>query len=142
MTAEDSKALYRRWFEEVVTQRKLELAPELLAPGYQLHFPGMPGPLDAAGHLQLLSGFQTAFPDWQESIEDVVAEGDRVVIRVTGTGTHQGEFQDIPATGRSVRASGCGIARIVNGRIAETWAFYDAAGMMQQLGATAAPTQA
>jgi steroid delta-isomerase-like uncharacterized protein len=139
VSAEENKALYRRWFEEVVTGRNLALADELLAPDYVLHFPGFPGPVDREGHKQLLMMFHHGFPDWRETIDDVVAEGDRVVIRVTGSGTHRGEFQGIPPTDRQVTATGIGIGRIENGRIAESWAAYDALGMMQQLGVVPEP---
>lgn len=135
MTAPNSnKALYRRWFEDVVSAGDLGLADELLAPGYRLHFPGMPAPLDGDGHKALVMQFRAAFPDWTETVEDVVAEGDRVVIRVTGQGTHEGEFQGMAPTGRRVSASGVGIARMAGGRIAEAWAAYDALGLLGQLG--------
>jgi steroid delta-isomerase-like uncharacterized protein len=138
MSPEENKALYRRWFEDVVSRRDPALAAQLLATDYRLHFPGMPGPVDADGHLQLLQAFWAAFPDWRETVDDVVAEGDRVVVRVTGRGTHNGPFQGLPPTGRRVTATGMGIARIVDERIAETWAEYDALGLMQQLGAVPA----
>lgn len=137
MSVDANKALYRRWFEEVVTGGDLELADQLLTEDYALHLSGLPGPVDRAGHKQLVAMFRSAFPDWVESVEDVIAENDRVVVRVTGTGTHRGEFQGIPPTGRSVRAAGVGICRIVGGRIAEAWGSYDALGMMRQLGAPA-----
>ena len=140
MSTEENKALYRRWFEEVVSGGNLELADQLLAPDYVLHFPGVPGPVDSEGHKQLVMMFRNAFPDWHESVDDVIAEGDRVVIRVTGRGTHESEFQGIPATGEQVSATGIGIGRIEGGRIAESWAAYDALGLMQQLGAV--PQQA
>jgi steroid delta-isomerase-like uncharacterized protein len=135
MSTEANKALYRRWFEEVVSGGNLDFADQLLAPGYVLHFPGVPGPVDSEGHKQLVMMFRNAFPDWHESVDDVIAEGDRVVIRVTGRGTHHGEFQGAPATGEQVSATGIGIGRIDGGRIAESWAAYDALGLMQQLGA-------
>jgi steroid delta-isomerase-like uncharacterized protein len=139
MATEANKALYRRWFEEVVTERNLALADELLAADYALHFPGMPGPLDRDGHKQLLMMFHTAFPDWQERVDDVIAEGDKVVIRVTGTGTHEGDFQGIPPSHARVTATGVGIGRIANGRIVESWAAYDALGLLQQIGAIPTP---
>jgi predicted ester cyclase len=141
VSTEANKTLYRRWFEEVVTGRDLALADELLAADYALHFPGMP-PMDGEGHKQLLGMFHAAFPDWRETVDAVVAEGDLVVIRVTGSGTHEGAFQGIPPTHRRVSATGVGIGRIVDGRIAETWAEYDALGMLQQLGAVPAPAAA
>lgn len=139
MSVEENKALYRRWFEEVVNDGDLALADELLAPDYRLHFPGAPQPFDRDGHKQLVMMFRTGFPDWIETVDEVIAEADKVVIRVTGRGTHEGEFQGIPPTGASVTATGVGIGRIENGRIAESWAAYDALGLMQQLGAVPAP---
>jgi predicted ester cyclase len=119
--------------DNVVTGGDLALADELLGPGYRLHFPGMPEPLDAEAHKGLVMMFRAAFPDWVETVEDVIAEDDKVVIRVTGRGTHEGEFQGIPPTGRQVAATGVGIGRIEDGRIVEAWAAYDALGLMQQL---------
>lgn len=142
MTTDENKTLYRRWFEEVVNGGNLELADRLLAPDYVLHFPGVPSPVDGEGHKQLVIMFRNAFPDWRETVDDVIAEGDRVVIRVTGSGTHRGAFQGIPPTGKQVTATGVGIGRIENGRIAETWAAYDALGLMQQLGGVPAPEKA
>jgi predicted ester cyclase len=142
VSVEENKALYRRWFEEVVTGGNLALADELLAPGYVLHFPGLPGPVDREGHKRLVTMFRVAFPDWRESVDDVIAEGDKVVIRVRGSGTHEGEFQGIPPSRARVTATGIGIGRLANGRIAEAWAAYDALGLMQQIGAVPAPGQA
>jgi steroid delta-isomerase-like uncharacterized protein len=139
MSLEQNKQLYRRWFEEVVNGGDLALADELLASSYILHFPGAPGPVDRHGHKQLVMMFRSAFPDWRESVEDVIAEDDKVVIRVTGRGTHEGEFQGVPPTGTQVTATGIGIGRIEDGRIAEAWAAYDALGLMQQLGAVPGP---
>jgi steroid delta-isomerase-like uncharacterized protein len=133
MSLDENAALYRRWFEDVVSGGNLELADEVLADNYVLHFPGMPGPLDRAGHKQLVRMFRTAFPDWVETVEDVIAQDDKVVIRVTGTGTHRSTFEGIAPTSRPVKAAGVGIARITGGRIAEAWGFYDALGLMQQL---------
>lgn len=135
---ERNKAIYRRWFDDVVSGRDLALADELLSPDYRLHFPGLPAPLDRDGHKALLAAFHAAFPDWTETVEDVIGEGDRVVIRVTGSGTHRGEFQGIAPTGRRVTATGVGIGRIEQSRIAEAWGAYDALGLLDQLGAAKA----
>jgi steroid delta-isomerase-like uncharacterized protein len=138
---EANKALYRRWFEEVVSRGDLALADDLLASDYVLHFPGAPAPVDREGHKGLVAMFRAGFPDWVETVDDVIAEGDRVVIRVTGRGTHEGEFQGVPPTGNPVTATGIGIGRIADGRIAEAWAAYDALGLTQQLGALPASGQ-
>jgi steroid delta-isomerase-like uncharacterized protein len=126
----------------VVSGGDLALADALLADGYALHFPGLPGPVDRAGHKGLVAAFRAGFPDWRETVEDVIAEGARVVVRVTGRGTHRGAFQGLPTTGRAVTATGIGIGRIAGGRIAEAWAAYDALGLLQQLGALPAPAAA
>lgn len=139
MSIEENKALFRRWFEDVVNDNDYSAIDELLAPDYQSHFPGAP-PVDRDGHKGMIELFAGAFPDWKEQIHDVIAEGDKVVIRVTAGGTHEGEFQGIDATGKVVTITGIGIARIENGRIAESWWDFDAIGLMQQLGAIPAPT--
>src|SRR5688500_9107480 len=108
-SVEDSKRLYRRWFEEVVSGGDLALADELLAPCYDLNLPRMPEPLDREVHKAMVMMFRTAFPDWDGTVEDVIAEGDKVVNRVTGSGTQEGEFQGIPPTGAQVPARGVGI---------------------------------
>ena len=141
MGTEANKSCYRRWFEEVINQRRGDLVDELLTADYRLHFPGMP-PVDADGHRLLLQGFLAGFEDWREQVDVLVAEGDRVVAWVTGTGTHTGDFQGIPATGRRVRVTGVGMGRIADGRIAEAWACFDALGMLQQLGAAPEPVPA
>jgi ketosteroid isomerase-like protein len=133
MSANENKALYRRWFEQVVNTGDLELADVLLAPEYTLHFPGLPGPADRRVHKELVTMFRAGFPDWVETVEDLIAEGDRVVARVVGRGTHLGEFQGISPTGTQVEAHGIGIGRIADGRIVESWAAYDALGLLQQL---------
>jgi steroid delta-isomerase-like uncharacterized protein len=136
---DEHKALFRRWFEEVVTGGRLDVADELLSPDYRLHLPGSTEPVDAGAHKRLVATFRSAFPDWTESVEDAIAEGDKVVLRVTGRGAHQGAFDGVPATGRVVTVTGIGIARVHDGRIAEAWAAYDALGLMQQVGAIPAP---
>jgi ketosteroid isomerase-like protein len=136
---ERNKALYRRWFTDVVSRGDMAAAQELLAADYRLHFPGMPGPVDRDGHLRLVAMFRSGFPDWVETVEDVVAEDDRVVARVVGRGTHLGKFQGVRPTGRQVSATGIGIGRVVGGQIVESWAAYDALGLLEQL---QAPDQA
>lgn len=128
-----NKELYRRWFTDVVSGGDLAAADGLLSADYRLHFPGFPEPVDREGHKGLVAAFRSGFPDWVETIEDVLAEDDRVVARVLGQGTHLDEFQGVEATGRHVAASGIGIARIADGCIVESWAAYDAQGLPAQL---------
>jgi steroid delta-isomerase-like uncharacterized protein len=130
---QQNKDLYRRWFTDVVSRGDLAAAEEILSGDYRLHFPGFPGPIDRDGHKSLVQLFRTGFPDWVETIGDLIAEDDRVVARVLGHGTHLGEFQGVEATGRHVSATGMGIARIADGQIVEAWAAYDAQGLLDQL---------
>jgi steroid delta-isomerase-like uncharacterized protein len=87
----------------------------------------------------LLRPFFAAFPDIQMTIEDLVAESDRVVARYTWRGTQRGPFQGLPPTGRSVAVAGTGIFRLMDGRIAEEWWQEDLLGLMAQLGALPVP---
>jgi hypothetical protein len=93
-------------------------------------------------HKQLLLAFRAAFPDQHVSIDDLVAEGDKVVNRATYTGTHRGEFQGISPTGKRFTISGINISRIADGKIAEDWTVLDLVGMLQQIGAMPAPETA
>lgn len=139
MSTEDNKALFRRWFDEVVNKNEYAVVEELLAPGYRTHMPGAPE-LDRDGHRGMVEQFAAAFPDWQERVEDIIADGDRVVGRMTAWGTHEGEFQGIAPTGKTVTITGIGIMRIEDGQIAESWWEFDAIGLMTQVGAIPAPT--
>ena len=142
--SEENKAILRRVTDEVFTQGNLDVVDELFSPDYVLYDPGVPG-----GELrstesfkqQWVSMFRTAFPDLQPSVEDQVAEGDKVVTRYTGRGTHQGELMGIPPTGNEVVVSGTIMSPVSDGRIEEEWNNFDALGMMQQLGVIPPPGQ-
>ena len=136
---EANKAVARRFFTEVWGGGSEAVAQELLADSYVGHMTGAPAPLDRAGWLSFFRDFRIAFPDAQFTIEDMIAEGDRVVMRLTMRGTHRGVFNGIPATGKSVVVVGTSIERIVDGRIVEGWVTNDALGMLQQLGALPGP---
>ena len=133
MSTEDNKALVRRFYEEGV--HNPALFDELLAPTYVLHLPGSPQPISGIEHAkQLMAVYTSAFPDLQTTTEDMVAEGDKVAIRNTWRGTHQGAFQGLPPTGKPVTFTGIDIYHIVDGKITEQWAELDALSLMQQLG--------
>jgi steroid delta-isomerase-like uncharacterized protein len=102
----------------------------------QDHDPAVPGlPPGPAGLKPIIAGFRAAFPDLQVTVEDQIAEGDKVVTRYTMRGTHQGAFMGLPPTGKHVTVSGIQIERVVQGQIVEHWRKSDDLGMMQQLGA-------
>ncbi len=141
MSTEDNKVLVHRFFEELQNQGNLAVTDELIAPEHVHHFPDedIHGP---DGVKQLVKGLRTIFPDWHISTDDVIAEGDKVVVRFTIHGTHQGEGMDIPPTGKRVVYTGIDIFRIADGKIVERWGEVDALGLLQQLGVIPAPGQA
>lgn len=137
--SEENKAVSRRVLEESFNQGNLAVIDELVSADYVDHDlpPGLPdGP---EGFKQLVAMYRAAFPDVQMAIEDVVAEGDKVVIRWTARGTHQGELMGIPPTNKQVTVTGIDINRLAGGKMAEHWGNFDQMGMMQQLGVIPSP---
>lgn len=122
---------------EALHRRDLDAVRAKMAPHARFHG-WAPEPLDADGHRAFMSAILTAFPDSQFLVDDVIAEGDKVAVRHHLQGTHQAEFQGIPATGRQVDVGAVVIFRIENGQVAEAWLNADIMGMMQQLGAVPA----
>ena len=139
---EDNKALNRRFVEEVINEGNLDAIDELLDPGVVDHAAPPGVPTGREGAKQFFAIVRSAFPDLHHTIEDMIAEGDKVVMRSTWSGTHQEEFMGIPATGRRVRVSAIDISRVADGRIVEHWEQSDALGLMQQLGVIPPPEQA
>ena len=141
MSVEEHKAIQRRVYE-LFSGGNLEALEEVIAPDAVDHNaqPGLAAGL--AGVRQTLGMFRAAFPDLRFTAEDLLAEGDRVATRVTATGTHRGEFQGLPPTGKQVTISGIEIVRIANGKVVERWGQFDFLGLLQQLGAIPAPGQA
>jgi steroid delta-isomerase-like uncharacterized protein len=129
---ETNKATMQYMFDEAFANRNLALIDELFAADFIMHDPVYPiiGP---EGYKQSGAMYFMGFPDLQITIEDMIAEGDKVAIPWTQTGTHTGEFMGIPATGRQMTMAGISIFRFADSKIVEIWASYDAMGMMQQL---------
>jgi predicted ester cyclase len=98
--------------------------------------------MDLAGMEQITPAFFTAFPDTHYTLEDLIAEGDKVVWRYTFRGTHRGDFMGIPATGKVVTGTSIVISRIAGGKCVEEWGSSDLLGLMQQLGAIPQMAQA
>ncbi len=94
---------------------------------------------DVQQHLARMRAVRSAFPDLRLTIEDQIAEGDKVITRVTFRGTHRGEFRGIAPTGKQVEYSGIAIDRIANGKIVEMWHLSDGLGLLQQIGAAPSP---
>ena len=131
---EANKVIARRVIEEVINQKNLALADELFATDHVLYIVGSPDIHGPEGFKQFFTMYFAALPDLHFSIDDVIAEGDKVIIRATILGTHQGEFMGIPPTGKQLTLTGMTINRIASGKIVESWSVYDALGMMEQIG--------
>lgn len=129
-----NKVLVRRFFDEVWSTGDLSRRDAFLAAGYAGHIAGSVEPIDRDGWSAWFRGFRIAFPDARFTVEDMLAEGDRVAARLTMRGTHLGPLGGVPATGRPVVVSGMSIERIADGRIIEGWNENDGLGMLGQLG--------
>ncbi len=138
MSIAENKALACRSFE-AFNQRDLSAADEIYAPSYVLHSPIAPSdlPIGSEGVRQQHADYLAAFPDAQITIEDLIADGDRVAVRVTVRGTHQGTFLGMAPTGRWVALEAITIYRVDAGKIVEDWTIADIPGLLQQLGASA-----
>src|SRR5690242_14217181 len=135
MSVETNKTLARRYFDEVLNQKRGDVLEDYETPDYMnnLFPPGAPqGPEGERFTLRL---FQQAFSDFRVIVEDLVAEGDRVAARWRFTGTHDGEFQGLPATGRHVDVGGINIFRVRDGKLCANWVSLDMLGLLQQVGA-------
>ena len=133
MSSEQNKALLERYIEEVWHKENPGALDAFLAPDYQRHRSPHAPPLNLADQKQLLKGFRAAFPDIAITVEDVIAEGDKIAFRSTMHGTHQGEILGIAPTGRAVTFSLLDIIRIQDGKIAEQWGGPDLYDLARQL---------
>jgi steroid delta-isomerase-like uncharacterized protein len=128
----ENEAIVRRFYDEVVNQRNLTLAATVLSPDYVEHLNPNGSGLD--GFERFAKGLVGAFPDLLVQVEETIAAGDRVVARVTVSGTHAGEFMGHPPTGRKFTMAGVDIFALEGGRIAGRWNYRDLLGMLGQLG--------
>jgi len=141
--SEHNKALAERWHMDIFQGGNLDAADEILTSEFTWHGSLGPGE-DQHGPQavkQVASQLISAFPDRTISHEDVITEGDRVLIRWVMVGTHQGELMGIPPTGRRVALTGFDLFRIEDAKIAEMWQEADQFGLMQQLGVVPEPGQ-
>lgn len=142
MPEQDNKALIRRYFEEVRNLRHGGVASEIFAPDVVVHVDTPAGSEAIRGVSairQTLTAYLRAFPDLRFTIEDQLAEGDRVATRWQARGTHQGELMGVAATSKSVAFGGIDVYRVVGGKIAEGWTSYDRLVVLQQIGAAPIP---
>ena len=134
MSAEENKAIVRRYLEEAWNKKNVGIIDELMAPNYARYLPGQHKPLDREGQKQRIAGFHAAMPDLAYFIEDLFAEGDRVVFRIMIRGTHQGAFMGAAPTGKQLTVTAIDIAHLENGKIVDHWGQMDMLGLMRQIG--------
>jgi steroid delta-isomerase-like uncharacterized protein len=132
--SEENKAIVRR-LVEAFNEGNIDAVDELVTDSYVRHDPNSPEVRGPEQEKQLIAMYRSAFPDLYVTIEDMVAEGDKVVIRVAIHATHKGELLGIPPTDKQLTFTSTEICRLAEGRIDEQWVNFDALGMMQQLGA-------
>ncbi len=138
--SEGNKGIVGRYFE-AVNQHNLDALDEIFAADYIDHAAPPDQPPGPEGLKRFFAVMESGFPDFHVTLEDIIAEGDSVAARFTFHGTHQGEFMEIPPTGKQVTMSGIDIMRIKDSRIAELWGHEDMLGMLQQLGVAPTPGQ-
>jgi len=131
MSIEENKDLVRRWIENLNKQNWAAIS-EFLASNFIGHNPERE--IHREDMKESFTRFYKAFPDYLWTIDDMVAEGDRVAVRMTGLGTHKGEYAGAAPTGKQVKLADIGIFRITGGKIVEDWAQRDIMGFLQQLG--------
>jgi C-1 hydroxylase len=130
MSLEENKAIVRRMIE-AYNKHDLDWFDEFIAPDYFDHT----NQLGPEGVKQLFSMGFKGFPDWHEAIEDIIAEGDKVWVRLTYTGTQTGEYLGLAPTGNKITAPAVAIYRIANGRLVEGWFITDGLDLLKQIGA-------
>jgi steroid delta-isomerase-like uncharacterized protein len=139
MSVEENKAIDLRFFEEVVNNGELAIMDELFAANFVDHSAAPGIAPDRDGLKQFFAMVHSAFPDFHSTLEDMFAEGDKVVQRFTARGTHKGDWMGIAPTGKQFTMPGMAIHRITDGKIVENWVNMDMLGMMQQLGVIPSP---
>jgi steroid delta-isomerase-like uncharacterized protein len=137
MSTEQNKTMVRRVFEEGINNNDPAVFEQVIGPSYVNHDMPTPAP-GREGFKQVIAMFIAAFPDMRVTVEDVLAEGDKVASRGEMTGTHRGAFMGIPPTGKQVRVAYQDVWRVADGKLVENWVRLDMLAMMQQLGAVPA----
>ena len=135
----DLKALARRLYDEVINGRNLDLLDEVMADDFVEHeaLPGMP--TDREAPRQLFEMAIAAFPDFRMNVEDMIAEGDKVVARFRMLGTHEGEFMGVPASGNEINVAAIDILQFRDDKVVAHWGVTDMAAMMEQMGVGGPP---
>ncbi len=141
MNAENNKALVRRLIDEMWNKGQLDFARQCMAENAINHDPVNPIPPGPDGFMELVRTYRVTFPDVHFTVDDQIAESDKLVSRWTAVGTNHGELQGMPATHRPSTITGIQIDRFENDKIVKSWVNWDTVGMLQQLGVIPAPSQ-
>ena len=139
MSIEENKATERRIFREILAVHNLALAEELIDKNWVYHAADGQDVVGREGFMEFHNMLFAAFPDMNFEIEDMVAEGDKVVVHFTVSGTHENDFLGVPPTGKQMRVKGIAIHRLSGGKEVEVWDVVDHYSMMQQLGIISPP---
>jgi steroid delta-isomerase-like uncharacterized protein len=142
MAGEENKAIVRRWVAEAWNNGDFSSAAELYPPEYVLHFGSAPESRGSAGLVGFIQAYRSAFPDIRMTIEDLIAEGDKVVWRIVTTGTQHGALMGIPPSGQGIRVGAIVVSRFAGGKWVEDWVNNDDLGLLQQIGAIPTPEAA
>ena len=128
-----NKELVQRFYKEVFVDWNLNLIDEVLDPRFRSHDWPENGPSGPQAFRDFYAGVRSAFPDTWYEIDDLIAEGDRVVVRWRLLGTHLGQFRSSAPTGRSIEMKGIAIYRVAEGKLMERWVVYDLYGLIAQV---------
>jgi steroid delta-isomerase-like uncharacterized protein len=135
MSVERNKAIVRKFFEEVYNRRNLDVIQGIFSDDFDINDPNQRGVKGPESVKQLVLRLRAAFPDIRFTVDELIAEGDKVVVHVTFRGTHLGEYMGIPPTGNQVTVKGVELARFAGGKIIEQgWHYYQELHLLQQLG--------
>lgn len=139
MTVVDNKTIIRRFYEEGINARNLDVIRELVTPDFVGHYPEVMAGLSETSHgaqalVQDLNFIGAMIPDFRTTIEDLVGSGDRVAVRGSTSGNHTGQIPGAPPTNRAVAFTWCAIYRFTDGKIVERWMNDDALSTFQQVG--------
>jgi len=137
---EQNKKLIVRLIEEM-DKGNFDIFDELSSDDYVCHFSWIPEALNREARKQFMKATMVSFPDFNHTIEDVIAQGDKVVIRLTNRGTHKGAFRGIPPTGKEIEYTAIFVGRFVDGKVVETWVEANILGLMTQLGMELKPKE-
>jgi len=134
-TSGNKDTITRGWYQELWDKWRVDTADQLFTVDYRFHLPGVAVALDRDATKQVILMFKGSFPDLTHVVDEIIAEGDTVAVRWTVQGTHRGDFQGIPATGKTVNLSGLTVHHLRDGKICETWLSFDSMELLQKLGA-------